>query len=87
MSSRIEEEETKEAETVKDDEEANTSPVKVKAQKEAEKLQEKLRTDSDLPSDTAGPVKSALANKKLESLKVQTRVRTRSMSKKDPKVK
>ena len=81
MSSRIEEEETKEVETVKDDEEANPSPVKVKAQKEAEKLQEKLS------GDTAGPVKSALANKKLESLKVQTRVRTRSMSKKDPKVK
>ena len=91
ISSKLEEEETKEVETDKDEKEEKRSPVQVKAQKRAEKPEKELRSDQQpLHSDgTTGPMKKAPANKKLDFLKVETRVRTRSMSKqgKDPKVK
>ena len=90
MSSRLVEE-TLEVSKVKasDSGEENRSPVKVKSKKQAEIFEGKLSIDSDVSSGKADPVKTALADKKLELLKVQARVRTRSMSRqgKDPKVK
>ena len=70
--------------TDEDDEEEGKSPVQVRARKRAEKPKKELRSDA-----TSGALKSAPAVKNLELLKVETRVRTRSMSKqgKDPKVK
>ena len=78
ISSRLKEVEKKEVETdeVKEEKENLQSPVKVKARKRADKLpaEEELRSEPGL--------QSAPANKKLDLFKVETRVRTRSMSKK-----
>ena len=82
MSSRCEKEETKEVQTDEDQaEDEEKSPVQVQAHKRAEKPKKESRT--------TGEIKPALAVKNLDLLKVETRVRTRSMSKqgKDHKVK
>ena len=74
ISSKLEEEETKEVGLDKDEKEEKEekrSPVQVKAQKRAEKPEKELRSDQQpLHSDRAtGPTKKAPANKKLDFLK------------------